>query len=481
MQNQYAIPNCVYTAIKDAGYECDKSMQATVLDWWAWYTAADSWYDNETVIDGRRYKAKRHTLHPARRVCREWASAILDDDGTRFTVNGSAEGEAQVSNEQQDALDQWVSETRFVPTAQRCLERAFGTGTGALALWFDVKQETVDIRARRYDARMILPLSWDDDGITECAFCTQAQVQGKGRVQQLQMHIIGDDGNYHIITKLFKDDKPVIDDSILDDFNTQTDRPTFAILKPAIDNVYADSTYMGQSVFADAIDGIKGVDNAYDSMEREIDATKVKVFMSDDLFDVRYDESGQPVPVPMSPENMVIRKIATNGSKEMIEVFSPDIRIDPLVTALNIALAELGDLTGFGANYFRFDKDGGMKTAREVSSDNSAFARNIAKHENDLKPQLENLLGCLLDCMAIHNGGTPKGAMVTVDFDDSIISDTEAEKNMFMAEIGAGVRAPWEYRKHFLGEDDTKAQASIAMINGTTGRLIDDTMVGTME
>lgn len=457
MENEHSIPSCVYMALKGAGYSYDSSMQKEVLAWWGWYTASDGWYDYTVVIDNRRYRVERQTLYPARRVCREWASSILDDDGTTFTV---AE-----DKETQEILDRWIGETGFIPTAQRCLERAFATGTGALALWFDVTEEDVDIRARRYDARMILPLTWDDDGVTECAFCTKAQVRGLGRVDQLQMHVI-EDGSYHIKTKLFKDGNEVASEAILDDFDTRADRPTFAILKPALDNVYADGTYMGQSVFADAVDAIKGVDNAYDSMQREIDATKVKIFMSDDLFDVR-DVDGQIAPVPMSPDNMVIRKTATNGMKEMFEVFSPDIRMDPLVAALNVALAVLGDLTGFGANYLRFDKDGGMKTAREVSSDNSAFARNIKKHENQLKPQLEGLLGCMLDCMAIHNGATPRHAMVTVDFDDSIISDTEAEKNMMMAEVGAGVTPAYEYRMRFKGEDEQTARAKIADAAGS--------------
>lgn len=452
MQNEKSIPESVFKAIKAEGYEYDDSMQSIVLDWWSWYTATDDWHDQTIIQDKRRYTIKRQTLHPARRVCREWASAILDDDGTTFTVNEGGD---------QEALDNWITKSRFIPTAQRCLERAFATGTGALALWFDLKEDEKVIRARRYDARMILPLAWDDDGITECAFYTQAQIPKHGRVQQLQMHVI-EDGKYHIITKLFKNGKPIEVESILDDYDTQTDRPTFAIIKPALDNVYCDSTYLGQSVFADAIDSVKGVDNAYDSMQREIDATKVKIFMSDSLFDVREDDKGDLQPIPMNPDNLVIRKTASNGMNEMLEVFSPDIRIDPLVTALNVALAELGDNTGFGANYLRFDKDGGMKTAKEVSSDNSAFARNIKKHENDLKPQLENLLGVVLDCM-----GDAKDNKVTVDFDDSIISDTEAEKNMMMAEVGAGVAPAYEYRMKFRGEDEAEARQMIAEASGS--------------
>ena len=125
---------------------------------------------------------------------------------------------------------------------------------------------------------------------------------------------------------------------------------------------------------------MKGVDNAFDSMQREIDATKVKVFMSDELFDLQRDGQGNLRPIPMSPENTVIRKVTTASVDPMLEVFSPKIRTQELAEALNVALSQLSDLTGFGQDYFRYDKAGGLKTATEVSADNSAFMRTIRKH-----------------------------------------------------------------------------------------------------
>ena len=49
--------------------------------------------------------------------------------------------------------------------AQACLVRAFGLGTGAWALWVD--GDAGKVRVRHYDARMIVPLTWDEDGCTE--------------------------------------------------------------------------------------------------------------------------------------------------------------------------------------------------------------------------------------------------------------------------------------------------------------------------
>ena len=403
-------------------------------------------------------QVRRLTLHPARRVCEEWAESILDDDGTKIGTDDKSVTEM---------LGKWASSTCFIPVAQKCIGRAFGVGTGALALWFDVRPTSdgsteVAIRARRYDARMVVPLSWDDDGITDCAFVTRAYVDGH-EVHQMQVHELSDEtGTYHVLTRLFdvKESREITSDSLIADFDTTSDRPTFAILRPALDNVRADGTYMGQSVFADAIDAIKGVDSSYDSLMREIDATKVKIFMSDELFDMQTDKDGSYRPIPMSPENTVIRKVSDAGIDHMYEVYSPAIRSDQIIKALNAALSQLGSLTGFGPDYFRFDKTAGLRTATEVSSDNSRFMRTIRKHENELRPQLEGLLSALLLCQRELNGWpVPKECGVTIDFDDSIIQDTPAEKAQMLAEVAAGVVPSWMYLERFyaMGEEEAKA------------------------
>ena len=96
------------------------------------------------------------------RVCKEWGSLLLNE-------------EVKVVCEDQKATD-WInsffSSTNFMNAAQATVVRAFGLGTGAWALWLDLSKKKV--RIRHYDARMVIPLTWDEDGITECAFVTRA-------------------------------------------------------------------------------------------------------------------------------------------------------------------------------------------------------------------------------------------------------------------------------------------------------------------
>ena len=50
---------------------------------------------------------------------------------------------------------------------------------------------------------------------------------------------------------------------------------------------------------------------------------------------------------------------------------------------------------------------------------------------------------------------------ITINFDDSIIEDTGAEKEKFLQEIRDGIRDKWEYRARFFGETEEEAKANV--------------------
>ena len=116
---------------------------------------------------GRVYEVHRRSIHPAMRVCKEWGSLLFNEEVKVVCENQKAT----------DWINSFFSSTNFMNSAQATVVRAFGLGTGAWALWIDLGKRKV--RIRHYDARMVIPLSWDKDSITECAFVTRAFYRGK--------------------------------------------------------------------------------------------------------------------------------------------------------------------------------------------------------------------------------------------------------------------------------------------------------------
>ena len=99
------------------------------------------------------------------------------------------------------------------------------------------------------------------------------------------------------------------------------------------------------------------------------------------MFNKGGDGKGKRVSIPLEHQDcMVFRKAMS--TEDMIKDFAPALRTESQAEAFRIALQMLGDLTGFGITYFDFDDTGYVKTATEVSSDNSALMRNIARHEH---------------------------------------------------------------------------------------------------
>ena len=243
--------------------------------------------------------------------------------------------------------------------------------------------------------------------------------------------------------------------------DTGSSLPTFGIIKPAVPNTRVDCSPYGQSVFADAVDAIQSVDLAFDALINEVDVSKMRVFLSDVMFDSSKTSDGKRVPIPFGKGDCtVFRKVMS--TEDTITEFAPALRTDAQSRALRLALQVLGDLTGLGINYFDFDNVGYVKTATEVSSDNSALMRNIRKHENALQGPICDVSRALLACARNMGESIPDEGDVTVVYDDSIIQDTEAEKTRDMKEIAAGLQMPWEYRVRWYGEDEATARRNVA-------------------
>lgn len=309
-----------------------------------------------------------------------------------------------------------------------------------------------EVRVRRYDARMVVPLTWDDEGVSECAFVTRAFWRGRA-VNQVQLHLKGagceffspdktlgeaaagssshlcngsDEGAYRIVTACFdRDGNRVEPEGVCRAYDTGSVWPTFALVKPAIDN------------------------------------GKMRVFLSDVMFDVERDAKGGRVSIPFGRKDCTaFRKVMS--TEDTIHEFAPTLRTEAQARAFRVALQTLGDLCGFGINYFDLENVGYVKTATEVSADNSALMRNTRRHERALEGALAGICRALLAAERRLGVGLPDEGLVRVTFDDSIITDTTAEKRQDMDEVAAGLLEPWEHRAKWRGEKEATARRGAA-------------------
>lgn len=470
---EYWVPEHIRAYLRGLGFYLPlEAMEEHIRGWQGWMRADGDFYDYyDTDAFGRSYEVHRRSIKPAMRVCDEWASLLLNDE-TKVACDNEATSKW---------IEDWIADTGFMTAAQELLVKAFGLGTGAWALWVDA--DAGKVRVRQYDARMVVPLTWDEDGCTECAFVTRVVSRGR-KYDQLQMHVKGglaeaedvlgsklgiENSSYKIITVVFDEHGNVVElDGVCGEFDTGCPSPTFALVKPARANTRVDHSPYGQSVFADAVDAVQAVDLCFDALVNEIDAGKMRIFVADVLVDQERDGKRR-VAIPFGKNDCtVFRKVMS--TEDTIQEFAPALRTDQQLTALQTALSTLGDLCGVGGQYFVYDKESGyVKTATEVSSDNSALMRNIKKHENGLERSLRTIFHAVI-CAARRMGkGLPDEGEIRVTFDDSIITDTIADKAQDMSEVSAGLMERWEYRKKWFGEDDATAKAHVGSGDAASG------------
>lgn len=441
--------------LKALGFEPDVPMASKVSAWRGWYNADCDWYSStEYSADGRTtYKVERISIKPARMVCQEWVSLILNE-------------RTQVATDD-DAVNKWLAAwltEHFFPKAQRLVERAFALGTGAWALSVEgytpasVSSPGARIRVRSFDAQEIIPLSFDDDDCTECAFVSQVTHRGR-TYDQLQMHLLDDASRYTIRTVFFDErGKEVTLPGVATDFATRSATPLFALVCPGLDNPYWEHSPFGVSVFDDALGAVKITDTAADNLQRDIWLGQKMLFLDERMLTT--DTAGNIV-VPRAQDQQLFRKSEMDGASKLIEEYNPDLRVTDNREAIKTGLELLGMRTGLGGDYFGLEGVSGVKTATEVVAEDSDLYRNLRKHENAIAPAIQAIAaGVLSLARTVLGVALPEDVgEMRVLFDDSVIEDTNAQRERDRKDVASGLMQPWEYRVKWYGEDEATARA----------------------
>jgi A118 family predicted phage portal protein len=385
---------------------------------------------------------------PAMHVCNEWAGLLLNERCA--FVSESAAANAWLSGT--------FANTSFFANAQETICNAFGLGTAAFALWIDVGRELVKIR--HYDARCIIPLTWDIDGVSECAFYSKTFWRGRAQ-DLLEVHHMASDGTYSITTAVFDHTggAPVHETHVC----VGIPYATFAIVRPAIPNTREPMSGYGQSIFADSIDLLQAVDLAFDAICNELDLSKMRIFLSDIMFD-QDAQTGTSIPFGKS-DCTIFRKLMS--TQDTVEQFAPPLRIKEQVYALRCAMQLLGNACGFGMEYFNLDNDTYLKTATEVTSDNATLFRNAHKHQNLLAPALQTIALAFMSASARFDTSLEVPHTIEVRWPDNVIEDTSRERARDLAEVNLTM-TPAEYRERWYNEDSATAEARASKLTGTT-------------
>ena len=435
------------------GYTCVQDDYYSRIELWKkWYGGKVPAVHNYTQYNGRRkLRRTRKSLGLAKTVSEDWANLLLNE---KFQI-----GVDKASAKKK--IDAVLVANEFAKRANQLVELAFALGTGAFVEYLDGD----DVKIDYIRAGMIYPISWDNGRVLECAFASE-RVSGKKKQVYLNIHRL-ENGKYVVENHLFDRNGRILTETslpndVIPEVRTNSSVPRFQIFSPNIANNIDPDSPLGISVYANALDQLESADLVYDSYCNEFRLGRKRITVPISMARMAMEEDGTSTPVFDDNDTEFYAVPQDDKSENKIQEHNMEIRSEAHDTGIQTMLNLVSWKTGSGGKRYVFRRDGQVRTATEVISENSDLYRNLKKHEISLEAALLGMIDSISDLLHL---GTVKAS---VTFDDSIISDTDSDKMTFLQEIRDGVRQKWEYRVKFFGEDTETAKAMIDSGAGLT-------------
>lgn len=415
--------------IRELGYDTAPDDTYSHIDEWLdWYQGDVSAFHHYAIYNGQvMVKQRRYSLGMAKKVCEDWANLILNE---KVSIKAGS---------QEKRVNEILERNNFRVKGNALIEIAYALGTGAFVEYLDASGEVAIDYIR---ADMIYPLSWENSSITECAFGSSRMINGKEYIY-LQMHRLGnpedgeDPGRYYI-ENVYVDaesgKRADLPDDIIPLIATGYDRPLFQVVTPNLfNNIDLDSP-MGVSVYANSIAQLKGCDLIYDSYVNEFVLGRKRVLVPISMAKMQMAADGVSAPVFDPNETVFYQMPADRNSEMQLTQVDMTIRASEHELGIQRSLDLLSLKVGMGTGRYQFNSSG-VKTATEVISDKSDLYQNRQKNALVVKAALVALIKAIvfLDSGAEVEPG--------IDFDDSIIEDTNTTIDRNIKLVQAGLRS----------------------------------------
>lgn len=441
------------------------NMQTNIDQWKSWYQGNVRGFHNYFIYNGRnKVKQQRFTLNMSKEISEDWSDILWSE---KCKISMKDENSNTQFEELTNKLDLYV-------LINQVLEKAGALGTaGTVTSIYDIKASednlVLDVSEAKtridiVDVDDIYPLSWDNTGITECAFKSIRFVEGKKYVI-CSVHKLNEQGNYVIYNHLFIETNGNLTEmstpeDTLDGFDTKSNIKWFSIFRPLLTNNVCKNNPFGISYIANAIDCLKSVDIDFDAFKNEVKDSRKRTFVRADM--LSYDDGQQKM--VFDPNDISVYVLPKGASKDdLIQSDTENLRTGGLIEALNTSLNILGNKVGFGENHYHFNGQV-LSTATAVVSSNSKMFRRKKKLEIGYESSIYDLIMAVCYASTTFGQYNINSTDMVIQFDDSIIEDKEAESNRAMREVNAGLISKIEYRMKIFGETREIAEEAIRKI-----------------
>lgn len=355
-----------------------------------------------------------------------FAKRLCADDANLIEV---VEVSACKNKSDNDLINKILRDNEFEAMYRKQTEEMSANGTvGAYIrisnadLMEDGSVQGGEIKINYCDSLNIIPLSVENNSITECAFTGTNMEDGK-EVHVLVMFVMNE--NEYVCESFFFDSngkelKERKGHAIFGDIKP------FAIMRTAEVNNLNMIGYGFPKVW-NAIPNLKILDSSYTMWQRDLKKSDKIVLINDKLCE--HDEDGKPVD-PNEYMKSTFVQVGRNEklpeSKELWQEYNPTVRIGEVTQSIELALSMLSLSFGYGTKKYSFEQ-GKIVTATEYAGERQDSMQEINKQRAESKNYIVDLIKAIKWMYnTLNNDKLNVEEEITVNFDDSYVEDKKS-------------------------------------------------------
>lgn len=407
---------CVKDFLQKKGYMVNDNALAVIQ-------RCDDWYSNRMVEDFH----KRRTLNgiPYELSRLNFGKRCCSDDANLCEVLEINAGDG----EQSDFVAGVLSGSEFNTQYRKQLEKTSADGTTACYIRLDNATFMDDgsvqggtIKLNYVEADAFMPLTVENDIVTEAAFSGSSLVKGKKQTT-LVLFTLDGNGMYVAETHVF-DHKGAELTDMERVVQLGSVRP-FAVMRNAEVNNLDDMEGYGLPKLWNAIPALKVVDLCYNVLFSDLDKAE-KIILINELL-CEFDEKGKPKLTPEQKKLFVFTGEKLPDEKGMIQEYNPEIRVDQITKSFELALSLLSMSFGYGTKKYSFE-NGQITTATEFVLSRQDAMQELNRQRQEATRYIQDICRVVMWYANTFQGRSFNLEQdIKVDFDDSLITDKDAE------------------------------------------------------
>lgn len=351
----------------------------------------------------------------AKLVFNEGVSIALDEDSKQ--------------DKEWSLISDVFTSNKFIREFQRYLEYMFAMGGVAVEIYLDGDKPKLAFAT----ADAFFPLSHDAEQVDEAVIANQFKQDGK-YYTLLKWHEWLDDDTYRIKNELYESNSSdsigdlVNLNKLYDDMEEETffyglEKPLFIYIKPNEANNKNITSPLGISMFANAYDTIEMLDTMYDFWYNEFRLGKRRVAVPEYLVKTNFTANGTPYVTFDDSEELFVAMNSGEMEEMKIKDLTVDLRVEQITHSIQSLLDILALQVGFSAGSFTF-KEGGIKTATQVVSENSETYQTRSSHVLTIEDALRDIIEAVYYIVTLNQQAEPlERTDISISFEDGVFED----------------------------------------------------------